>query len=411
MSLERERDGRELAGSFEAFSFRDDRPQALEFERPMSTAPAITSENTAGGVRVALAGGWTVGAGSQLEKRANALLALAGGGRAATIDLSQIDRMDTAGAWVIDRSRESLAARGVEAKFVGVRPEHAILLREAHFRPTETPPHREVLTLTSLVADIGESVYSAGADFVSGLGFLGRMVSVGAIVAVRPPRWRWTSTVYHLEMFGLRSAPIILLINFLVGAIVAQQGIFQFARFNATPFTVDLIGILVLARTRRAVDLDHDRRPFRLGDHRRNRRDEDARGGRRADGDGARPDGSADSAARAGADRRPAAADLSRRHGGIFGGLCVAWAYGGISPVVFIERLHDAIGLNTFEVGLIKAPFMALVIGLIASIEGFAVAGSAKSLGRQVTASVVKSIFMVIVLDGLFAMFFAAVRY
>jgi phospholipid/cholesterol/gamma-HCH transport system permease protein len=93
------------------------------------------------------------------------------------------------------------------------------------------------------------------------------------------------------------------------------------------------------------------------------------------------------------------------------GGACVAWVYGDILPVVFVQRLHDAIGLNTFLVGLIKAPFMALVIGLIASIEGFAVAGSAESLGRQVTASVVKSIFMVIVLDGLFAMFFAAVRY
>ena len=212
----------------------------------MSTAPAITSEKTAGGVRVALAGGWTVDAGSQLEKRADALLAVAGGAGAATIDLSQVDQMDTAGAWVIDRSRQSLAARGVDARIIGARPEHAILLREAHFRPTEAPPHRTRVSLSSLVGDIGESVYGAGVDLISGLGFLGRMVSVGASVAVQPRRWRWTSTVFHLEAFGLRGAPIILLINFLVGAIVAQQGIFQLARFNATPFTVDLIGILVL---------------------------------------------------------------------------------------------------------------------------------------------------------------------
>jgi phospholipid/cholesterol/gamma-HCH transport system permease protein len=95
----------------------------------------------------------------------------------------------------------------------------------------------------------------------------------------------------------------------------------------------------------------------------------------------------------------------------LFGGGCVAWIYGDIGPVVFIQRLQDAIALNTFAVGLIKAPFMALVIGLIASVEGFSVGGSAESLGQRVTASVVKSIFMVIVLDGLFAMFFAAVRY
>ncbi len=95
----------------------------------------------------------------------------------------------------------------------------------------------------------------------------------------------------------------------------------------------------------------------------------------------------------------------------IFGGLIVASVYGGISPEIYMSRLQSAIALNTFLVGLIKAPFMALVIGLIASIEGLAVQGSAESLGRQVTSSVVKSIFMVIVVDGLFAMFFAAIRY
>ena len=75
-----------------------------------------------------------------------------------------------------------------------------------------------------------------------------------------------------------------------------------------------------------------------------------------------------------------------------------------------MSRLQDAIALNTFLVGMIKAPFMALIIGLIASVEGFAVQGSAESLGRHVTSSVVKAIFMVIVADGLFAMFFAAIN-
>ena len=66
---------------------------------------------------------------------------------------------------------------------------------------------------------------------------------------------------------------------------------------------------------------------------------------------------------------------------------------------------------STFAVGLIKAPFMALVIGLIAAVEGLKVEGSAESLGRQVTSAVVKSIFMVIVVDGLFAIFFASIRF
>jgi phospholipid/cholesterol/gamma-HCH transport system permease protein len=95
----------------------------------------------------------------------------------------------------------------------------------------------------------------------------------------------------------------------------------------------------------------------------------------------------------------------------LLGGGVVAMIYGGISVDVFLSRLQGAIGLNTFLVGLIKAPFMALVIGIIASLEGMAVKGSAESLGRQVTSSVVKAIFMVIVVDGLFAMFFAAIKY
>ena len=377
----------------------------------MSTAPAVTSERNADGVRLALAGGWTVDAGAQLEKRADALVALAGGARAATIDLARIGQMDTAGAWLIDRSRQSLAARGVDARIVGARPEHAILLREAHFRPMEAPPRREAPTLASLVADVGESVYTAGGDLLAGLGFLGRMVSVGAAVAVRPRRWRWTSTIYHLESFSLRSAPIVLLINFLVGAIVAQQGIFQLARFNATAFTVDLIGILVLREL--GVLLTSIMIAGRSGS------------AITAEIGAMKMREEVDALLVMGLDPMEVLvlprilaliaalplltflADMAA----LFGGLCVAWAYGGIGPVVFLARLHDAIGLNTFEVGLIKAPFMALVIGLIASVEGFAVSGSAESLGKRVTGSVVKSIFMVIVIDGLFAMFFAAVRF
>ena len=95
----------------------------------------------------------------------------------------------------------------------------------------------------------------------------------------------------------------------------------------------------------------------------------------------------------------------------IAGGLLVAWVYGGISPEIFLARLQNAIALNTFLVGLIKAPFMAAVIALISAMEGFAVQGSAESLGKRVTASLVKAIFMVIVVDGLFAMFFAAINY
>jgi phospholipid/cholesterol/gamma-HCH transport system permease protein len=93
----------------------------------------------------------------------------------------------------------------------------------------------------------------------------------------------------------------------------------------------------------------------------------------------------------------------------LYGGGLVAWLYGGIDPDIFLSRLKEAIALNTFQVGMIKAPFMALVIGVVACVEGLAVKGSSESLGLQTTASVVESIFLVIVLDGLFAIFFASI--
>ena len=95
----------------------------------------------------------------------------------------------------------------------------------------------------------------------------------------------------------------------------------------------------------------------------------------------------------------------------LVGGALTSWMYGGITPEVFVIRLQQVITVKHFAVGLIKAPFMALVIAVIAAIEGFAVEGSAESLGRHVTAAVVKSIFMVIVLDGVFAVFFAAIDF
>jgi phospholipid/cholesterol/gamma-HCH transport system permease protein len=93
----------------------------------------------------------------------------------------------------------------------------------------------------------------------------------------------------------------------------------------------------------------------------------------------------------------------------LYGGGLVAWFYGGMSPDIFIARLRESVSVTHFEVGIIKAPFMALVIGTVACSEGFRVKGSAESLGLQTTTSVVKSIFLVIVLDGLFAVFFASI--
>jgi phospholipid/cholesterol/gamma-HCH transport system permease protein len=95
----------------------------------------------------------------------------------------------------------------------------------------------------------------------------------------------------------------------------------------------------------------------------------------------------------------------------LLGAAAVVWTYSGITPDVFVTRLREAIDLSTITSGMIKAPFMALIIGIVASVEGMKVGGSAESLGRRVTASVVKAIFVVILVDGLFAMFYAAIDF
>jgi phospholipid/cholesterol/gamma-HCH transport system permease protein len=376
----------------------------------MSSAPSAKSEKTDDGVRLSLAGEWTVYGGKLAEAQASSLVAAAEGAASATIDLGDIEHLDTAGAWLIDRSRSQLADAGIKVDYVRAQPEYKILLKEARYRVFEAPPRPHIPPLILLLSDIGESVYTAGRDLIDGLGFLGQLVTTSVWLAVRPSRWRVTSMVFHLEAFGFRSVPIIVLINFLVGAIVAQQGIFQLQRFGAAPFAVNLIGILVLREL--GVLLTSIMIAGRSGSaitaeigSMKMREEIDALKVMALD---------------------PIEvlivprvlallialpiltflADLAA----LLGGLCVSWIYGGISPEVFLERLQGAIDLSIFMIGITKAPFMALVIGLIASVEGFEVQGSAESLGRHVTNSVVKSIFMVIVVDGLFAMFFATIR-
>jgi phospholipid/cholesterol/gamma-HCH transport system permease protein len=380
-------------------------------ERLVSVAPSVTPKTGDDGLVLSLAGAWIVAAGRALEVSAAAMTSAARGAGNAIIDLAAVDRMDTAGAWMIDRARAELAGAGVPAAYRGARPEYALLLQEAGYRPLEPPKGGRVYHALTLLAAIGESVYTAGRDLIDIIDYLGEIVVMWSRLALHPLRWRWTSVAYHLELYSLRSVPIIALINFLVGAIVTQQGIFQLARFGASSYAVNLAGVLglrelgvlmtsimIAGRTGSAITAE-------IGSM--NMREE------------------IDALRVMALDPLEVlvmprlvalvialplltvVADMAQ----IAGGLIVSWVYAGMAPEVFISRLQTAIGTNTFAVGLIKAPFMALMIGLIASTEGMEVRGSAESLGRCVTASVVKSIFMVIVMDGVFAMFFTAVTY
>ncbi|TLG75580.1 ABC transporter permease [Methylocystis sp. B8] len=373
--------------------------------------PKVMRQASAEGVRLSLSGDWTLVASQHLENEGRRIVDEARRDRMVAIDLSAVSQLDTAGAWLINRARHDLARRDIAVALEHVRPEYLTLLEETHYRAFEAPARPRLNLVFALLSDLGESAVDALREFYRGVSFLGEFMASMIYVATHPQRFRFTSLVAQIELIGFRSVPIIVLINVLVGGIVAQQGIFQLLKFGASSYTVSLIGILVLrelgvlltsimiaGRSGSAITAE-------LGSMKM-----------REEIDALLVMGLS-----------PIEVLIAPRVLGLiislpiltfiadmaalFGGMVVSWWYGGISPVAFASLLKDAIALHTFMVGIIKAPFMALVIGLIASMDGLATKGSAESLGRQVTSSVVKSIFMVIVMDGLFAVFFASIDY
>src|SRR5580698_4018941 len=143
----------------------------------MSSAPSTKSERTSEGVRLSLAGDWTVYAGQLAEIEADRLAPAAEGAASATIDLGGIEQLDTAGAWLIDRSRVQLTEAGIAVAYAHAQPEYEILLKEARYRRFEAPNRPHVAPLILLLSDIGESVTTAGLDLVEGLSFLGQLVT------------------------------------------------------------------------------------------------------------------------------------------------------------------------------------------------------------------------------------------
>lgn len=360
--------------------------------------------------RLALDGRWTADQAPTVEANAARLLAAGRAGPVAA-DLSGIERLDTLGAWVLERTRAEIEQAGGRLTYVGVRPEHRTLLGEVRLRePDSAPPARPGLILGALDT-IGRETVRGGREFVTALAFLGEVIAACGRVALRPGTFRGTALVNQIQQVAFNGTPIIVLISFLVGGIVAQQGIFQLQRFGAQTFVVNLIGLLILremgvlltsimvaGRSGSAITAE-------IGSMRM-----------REEVDALRVMGLDPVeilivprvlALMVGLPMLTLIGDLAA----LTGGGLTAMLYGGLTLDQFLVRLQAAVGVHHVMVGLIKAPFMALIIGILATIEGFAVEGSAESLGRHVTASVVKSIFMVIVLDGLFAVFFAAIDF
>ncbi len=376
------------------------------------TMSTVSLTATADGERLALvaAGTWTADRAAELEKIIDETARRHVGARSVDIDLAQLERLDTFGAWLIERLKRAFIVRGTAARITGLSDadrglmEELRLVNQAPARK-RAAPNRILLALDS----VGRGVAEMGWSLVLLAQMFGALTSAALGTIAHPTRLRLTSLVHHLERVGWRAVPIILLSTFMIGAILAQQGIFRFRTVGLDIYVVDMVSVLVLREVGVLIvcvmvaGRSGSAYTAELGSMKM-----------REEIDALRTMG-LDPVEVLVLPRIIAlviAVPLLTFLGSmaaLYGAGLVCWLYAGMAPEIFLERLREAVWLPTFAVGMIKAPFMALTIGLVACSEGFEVEGSAASLGQKTTASVVKSIFLVIALDGVFAMFFAGI--
>ena len=350
-------------------------------------------------------GDWVVQNAQALDKSLQTLDTV--GRRAATFDLSHLDRLDTAGAWLIYRTARTLERAGVQVTTAGGTAAQSTLLHAVakSDRPIKVEP-REGNVLTNLIVRMGAGLDEGGRTGRDLVAFLGLILETLGKTVLNPRRMRATSTVYHMEQAGLNAVPIVALISFLIGAVLAFQGSEQLRWFGGEIFTVNLvavsflreIGILLTA----IMVAGRSGSAFTAQIGSMKLREE------------------IDAMRTLGLDpmdvlvlprviallvMMPILGFISAMMGLLGGGL-VVWSELGMSPAMFIARLHDSIGFWDAGVAFIKAPVFGLAIAMVGCFEGMKVEGSAESVGQRTTASVVEGIFTVIVLDALFSILF-----
>ncbi|TVP70624.1 MAG: MlaE family lipid ABC transporter permease subunit [Rhodobacteraceae bacterium] len=377
--------------------------QVSEPSSPRSLTRQRASLLPDGAGRWALGGGLTVRTLSDVLEQLDAL-----DGPEVALDLAELRTLDTAGAYLLVQLDERLRAQGGSLRLSGQSPDHqAVLERVAESMPKPETDAVVKLSLMGWFDQLGRKVVAALDGFTQVLAMLGLFLAKLVYLLRHPSEFRTTALVHHCHQVGWKAVPIVALMGFLIGVVLAFQGSVQLRQFGAEIFVVDLIAISILRELgillTAIIVAGRTASSFTAAIGSMKMREEiDAMRTLAID---------------------PAVAlfvprilallivlpilGMIANVMGLFGGAMMAWIELGISPGMFVSRLLDDTSLDHVIVGFVKAPVFALIIGVIGCHAGMQVGGNAESLGTQTSSAVVRAIFMVIVADALFSVFFA----
>lgn len=324
------------------------------------------------------------------------------------LDVSGLGKMDTAGAYALTRLDARLQGQGGSLQLDGLSDDHqALLVRVAQAVPAVDAPERRPFNLIDWLDALGRKVAGAGVFLAELHSMLGLFLARLFYLIRHPSEFRMTALVHHCDQVGWKAVPIVALMGFLIGVVLAFQGSVQLRQFGAEIFVVDLIAISILRELgillTAIIVAGRTASSFTAAIGSMKMREEiDAMRTLAID---------------------PATAlfvprilallivlpilGMIANLTGLIGGAMMAWIELGISPGMFLSRLLDDTSLDHVIVGFVKAPVFAIIIGVIGCHAGMQVGGNAESLGTQTSSAVVRAIFMVIVADALFSVFFA----
>ncbi|WP_299294179.1 MlaE family lipid ABC transporter permease subunit [uncultured Tateyamaria sp.] len=324
------------------------------------------------------------------------------------IDLDGLEALDTGGAWMVSDLKSRLEASGAQVEITDstqTRLEliHAVVAAMPAEEGVEAPPSG----LVPWLAGIGEKTAGVGASAMSLMSFVGQTLASLVTCLFRPRRWRTAALVSQMEETGFNAIPIVVLMSFLIGVVLSFQGASQLRQFGAEVFVVDLIAISILRELgillTAIIVAGRSGSAFTASIGSMKVREE------------------LDAMRTLGLDpievlvlprvialviMLPILGFIANVSG-LLGGAIMSWIELGVSPSMFITRLQENTDVWHLIIGMIKAPVFAAIIATVACWQAMQVQSSADSVGRHTTISVVQSIFLVIVADAVFSIFFA----